>query len=514
MDRGKRKANYIILSDSSDEEKNDDWSEEEMSSDENSEWSSEEDDDYQSNPVHDDKALYDHIVQLLKGGHHLELLKLEECKVYLRKHGLRLTGTKEVCIQRIQEHWRIKDGMGEQLYPRSSFSINCTGDVCKCDVVVFTQRVLGSMYIRVSIIFVACEAFWCLMSDPKPVSFVLKLVISNRFDKVTRNGNLLGKRTIAGRVVKESYGAAKQQHTFTVEVLWSKGAKKMPPLAPLLVKGRILYRLKTFRQRWDNEAERSRVLAEKHKRGAAARELRATKKAYSSNNGSKRRMPSHNTGRSPKRHRYQEPELRTRAVTGKHGGGRGKVLPVNQRKMRNTDMHGVQRSFAADHFRSTQPKEGRGPVPHPYSLNSDHLQNHPRNATSAFDASRAAFFFSSNDEGSGSATMRMPAPKHHTYTAEVPIFQQDYNHTRFRHPHTAPSYHLDPMGLDYYQNQARFDRLIPSVPPGAEQYRRPTHGLLRCSAPGCVDMRSENCVVSSCWRCCRRTGRRCLWHQT
>ena len=37
-----------------------------------------------------------------------------------------------------------------------------------------------------------------------------------RFDKVKRIGKLLGKRTIAGRIVKESYGAAKQQHTFTV----------------------------------------------------------------------------------------------------------------------------------------------------------------------------------------------------------------------------------------------------------------------------------------------------------
>lgn len=31
-----------------------------------------------------------------------------------------------------------------------------------------------------------------------------------------RHGRPLGRRTVAGRVVKESYGAAKQQHTFTV----------------------------------------------------------------------------------------------------------------------------------------------------------------------------------------------------------------------------------------------------------------------------------------------------------
>jgi len=35
---------------------------------------------------------------------------------------------------------------------------------------------------------------------------------------VTRRGKILGNRTVAGRVVKESYGAAKQQHTFTVSL--------------------------------------------------------------------------------------------------------------------------------------------------------------------------------------------------------------------------------------------------------------------------------------------------------
>lgn len=93
-----------------------------------------------------------------------------------------------------------------------------------------------------------------------------------------RSGNILGKRTIAGRITKESYGAAKQQHTFTVEVFWSKGIKKLAPLFPLLVKGRNLYKMRTYRQRWKDESERLVVLAEKHKRGAAAREVRARKK--------------------------------------------------------------------------------------------------------------------------------------------------------------------------------------------------------------------------------------------
>ncbi|KAG6496473.1 hypothetical protein ZIOFF_044340 [Zingiber officinale] len=114
-----------------------------------------------------------------------------------------------ICSSSDQEGLGLKDGNGEILYPWSSFFINCTGDVCKGDVVRFRQRV---------------------------------------YDKFTRR-TIIGKRTIAGRVVKESYGAAKQQHTFTVEVLWSRGKNALPPMFPLLVKGRNLYRLKTFRQK-------------------------------------------------------------------------------------------------------------------------------------------------------------------------------------------------------------------------------------------------------------------------
>lgn len=34
----------------------------------------------------------------------LEKLKVEQCKAYLKKNGLRLTGNKETLIQRIKEH--------------------------------------------------------------------------------------------------------------------------------------------------------------------------------------------------------------------------------------------------------------------------------------------------------------------------------------------------------------------------------------------------------------------------
>ncbi|KAH0700509.1 hypothetical protein KY285_014755 [Solanum tuberosum] len=214
----------------------------------------------------------DRVLRLLQGGGELRELRaglgkltLMDYKAYLRSNGLRLSGTKEECIQRIIEHWRIKDGNGQRQYPRSSFTINCTGDVCKGDVVLFKQKVYKN------------------------------------FDKMARGGEQLGKRTIGGRIVKESYGAAKQQHTFTVEVLWSLGVKQLPPLFPLLVKGRNLYKLNTFRQKWKDEEERLEVLAEKHKRGDAARFIRATRiskstkptKASSKNKGNKRQKLDH-----------------------------------------------------------------------------------------------------------------------------------------------------------------------------------------------------------------------------
>ena len=83
---------------------------------------------------------------------------------------------------------------------------------------------------------------------------------------------------MAGRIIRESYGALKQQHTFTVEVLWSSGLRPKQPLENLLIKGRNLYRAvggRTVRRRpWADEMLRRSVLGEKHERGAAARGVR------------------------------------------------------------------------------------------------------------------------------------------------------------------------------------------------------------------------------------------------
>ncbi|KAG4169181.1 hypothetical protein ERO13_A12G070100v2 [Gossypium hirsutum] len=281
--KGKAKPTLISLSSSEEEDEteeevgdDDDYEDRSFSGssgDETEEAEEEENDSDDNDRTENDDSLCNGVITLLKEGDDLESLSLKQLKAYLRNHGLRITGTTAVCQQRILEHWRIKDGRAEALYPRSSFFINCTGDVCKGDVVLFTQKVY------------------------------------KKFNKMTRRGKLLGKRTIAGRVVKESYGKAKQQHTFTVEVLWSKGSKKLPPLFPLLVKGRNLYKLKTYRQHWSDEAERKHVLSEKHKRGNAARLVKAMKitRKWSTDVGTKRQKHSHQS-RPLKKRKTTEPD--------------------------------------------------------------------------------------------------------------------------------------------------------------------------------------------------------------
>ncbi|RZC89950.1 hypothetical protein C5167_029020 [Papaver somniferum] len=189
-----------------------------------------------------DAKSYETIEKIIAGGQ-VEKLKVEQCKVYLRKNGLRLTGKKDVLIDRIKEHLGIINGGGELKYPASSFVYNCKGDACTGDVVMFEQNVY-EMY-----------------------------NIASR----SATGPPCGTRTVVGRIVKESYGSAKQQHTFTIEVLWSKGVKLLPPLHPLLIKGRNLYKLKTMRQLWADEEMRRKVLLEKHSRGSLARSNRETR---------------------------------------------------------------------------------------------------------------------------------------------------------------------------------------------------------------------------------------------
>lgn len=70
-----------------------------------------------------------------------------------------------------------------------------------------------------------------------------------RFERATfsgsfRNAKFAGFEQITGKIVKDSYGKDKQQHTFTLEL--ADGSK-------LMIKGRNLYANGTWRKPWENE---------------------------------------------------------------------------------------------------------------------------------------------------------------------------------------------------------------------------------------------------------------------
>ena len=102
------------------------------------------------------------------------------------------------------------------------------------------------------------------------------------FEWSFRNPKFLGEREITGKIVKDSYGTDKQQHTFSIKVDGVSGygaddvlgkAKKTKD-GTIRRKARNIYRNKTMRQAWDDESARGKVLDEKHGRRREARAVR------------------------------------------------------------------------------------------------------------------------------------------------------------------------------------------------------------------------------------------------
>ena len=93
-----------------------------------------------------------------------------------------------------------------------------------------------------------------------------------------RNPEYVGERTIIAEVISESYGKAKQQHTFSLRVLASSGEKPLKAGTHTKRKGRNVYRKGTVRRAWRNETCRKSALRDKHERGRAAREARQDRK--------------------------------------------------------------------------------------------------------------------------------------------------------------------------------------------------------------------------------------------
>ena len=119
------------------------------------------------------------------------------------------------------------------------YLINCTGDVVAGDNIKFTEGVFGGSY---------------------------------------RKPKYRGDRTICATVLRESYGAAKQQHTFTLLVHQSDGYEPIEAGKTIKRKGRNIYRNGTKRQQWADESQRDSVADEKHTRGDAARADRDSRK--------------------------------------------------------------------------------------------------------------------------------------------------------------------------------------------------------------------------------------------
>ena len=96
-----------------------------------------------------------------------------------------------------------------------------------------------------------------------------------RFERATFEGSLsrpkfAGFERITGKIIADSYGKDKQQHTFTIALECGE---------TLRIKGRNLYREGTYRKPWDNEQDRLAALDEKHSRGDAARGMRDYRKS-------------------------------------------------------------------------------------------------------------------------------------------------------------------------------------------------------------------------------------------
>ena len=72
----------------------------------------------------------------------------------------------------------------------SNYPTDCTGDACLGDTVLFTEAVFGGSH---------------------------------------RKPRFLGRSRIAATVVRDSYGACKQQHTFSIQVIASDGFQPLTP---------------------------------------------------------------------------------------------------------------------------------------------------------------------------------------------------------------------------------------------------------------------------------------------
>lgn len=98
------------------------------------------------------------------------------------------------------------------------------------------------------------------------------------FERATFGGSFrkpkfAGFEKITGKIIKDSYGKEKQQHTFTLQLVDN---------SIIRIKGRNLYKESTWRKSWEDESKRQIQLDEKHERGDEARRERSQRRLNSS----------------------------------------------------------------------------------------------------------------------------------------------------------------------------------------------------------------------------------------
>jgi hypothetical protein len=91
-----------------------------------------------------------------------------------------------------------------------------------------------------------------------------------RFDRALFCGSwrkpvFLGYERVTGKILRDSYGSDKQQHTFTLRIGGQCTGYE------IRIKGRNLYRNGLWRKLWPDEALRDAAAKEKHQRGERAR---------------------------------------------------------------------------------------------------------------------------------------------------------------------------------------------------------------------------------------------------
>lgn len=148
----------------------------------------------------------------------------------MRKNIVLLKDVKELIVQlngKRDESDRAKDQLKTLAKASRKYTINTTGDCVVGDEVLFWRA---------------------------------------KFEGSCKNPKFIGYEQIEGKIISESYGLAKQQHTFTLTTINSP---------KLMIKGRNLYSVAVFRKAWQDEELRKVELVKKHMRGDRAREKRA-----------------------------------------------------------------------------------------------------------------------------------------------------------------------------------------------------------------------------------------------